>query len=90
MAEFAMNNTKSATTGITPFFANYGFHPDYTVQKVRPSPPHDSHEVVQYVDRLQNLDDYPHAKITWMQDVQAETANQRLLPAPVYHIGDEV
>ena len=39
MAEFAMNNTKSATTGLTPFFAKYGFHPDYTVQKVRPSPP---------------------------------------------------
>ena len=90
MAEFAMNNTKSATTGMTPFFANYGFHPDYTVQKVRPSPPPDSPEVVQYVDRLQNLDDYLHAEITWMQDAQAEAANQRLLPAPVYHVGDEV
>ena len=64
MAEFAMNNTKSATTGMTPFFANYGFHPDYTVQKVRPSPPPDSLEVVQYVDHLQNLDDYLHAEIT--------------------------
>ena len=83
MAEFAINNTKSATTGMTPFFANYGFHPDYTVQKVRPSPPPDSPEVVKYVYRLQNLDDYLHVKITWMQDAQAETANQRLLPAPV-------
>ena len=34
MAEFAMNNTKSATTEMTLFFANYGFHPEYTVQKV--------------------------------------------------------
>ena len=25
-----------------------------------------------------------------MQDKQAETANQRLLPAPVYHVGDEL
>ena len=59
---------------MTPFFANYSFHPDYTVQKVRPSPPPDSPEVVQYVDRLQNLVDYLHAEITWMQDAQAEAA----------------
>ena len=25
-----------------------------------------------------------------MQDAKAEAANQRLLPAPVYHVGDEV
>ena len=54
------------------------------------SPPHDSPEVVQYVDRLQNLDDYLHAEITWMQDAKAEAANQRLLPVPVYHVGNEV
>ena len=29
MAEFAYNNTVSATTGITPFFALYGQHPRY-------------------------------------------------------------
>ena len=27
MAEFAYNNTKSTSTGMTPFYANYGFHP---------------------------------------------------------------
>lgn len=27
MAEFAFNNAKSSTTGMTPFFANYGHHP---------------------------------------------------------------
>jgi len=26
LAEFAYNNTLSATTGITPFFANKGYH----------------------------------------------------------------
>ena len=64
MAEFAMNNTKSATMEMSPFFANYGFHADCTVQKVRSSPPPDSPEVVRYVYRLQNLDDYLHAEIT--------------------------
>jgi hypothetical protein len=30
MAEFAYNNTTSATTRMTPFFGNYGFYPKYT------------------------------------------------------------
>ena len=32
-AEFAFNNAQSTSTGTSPFFANYGFHPrlDYTV-----------------------------------------------------------
>jgi len=27
MAEFAANNTVLKTIGVSPFFANYGFHP---------------------------------------------------------------
>ena len=31
LAEFAFNNVPSATTGISPFFTNKGYHPDITV-----------------------------------------------------------
>ena len=31
LAEFAYNNTPSAITGISPFFANKGYHPNLTV-----------------------------------------------------------
>src|SRR5882724_356785 len=31
LAEFTYNNTWSATTGITPFFANEGYHPNLAV-----------------------------------------------------------
>ena len=33
MAEFAYNNTVSATTGITPFFALYGQHPRWIIKQ---------------------------------------------------------
>jgi hypothetical protein len=31
LAEFAFNNTPSATTGVSPFFANKGYHPNITI-----------------------------------------------------------
>ena len=31
LAEFSFNNSPSATTGVSPFFANKGYHPDLTV-----------------------------------------------------------
>ena len=35
LAEFAYNNAPSATTGISPFFANKGYHPNITVHPER-------------------------------------------------------
>src|SRR5258708_11811106 len=30
MAEFAYNNAMNVTTGVSPFFANKGYHPEFT------------------------------------------------------------
>ena len=35
LAEFTYNNTLSATTGISPFFANKGYHPNLTIHPER-------------------------------------------------------
>src|SRR5277367_378979 len=35
LAEFAYNNAPNATTGISPFFANKGYHPNLTVHPER-------------------------------------------------------
>jgi len=34
LAEFTYNNTSSSTTGMSPFFANKGYHPNLQVQRV--------------------------------------------------------
>jgi hypothetical protein len=33
-AEFSANSMKSETTGLTPFFANYGYHPRLGVEPI--------------------------------------------------------
>jgi len=35
LAEFAYNNAPSATTGVSPFFTNKGYHPNITVHPKR-------------------------------------------------------
>ena len=30
LVEIAINNSKSVSTGLTPFFINYGYHSDFT------------------------------------------------------------
>jgi hypothetical protein len=39
IAEFAQNNVSSETTGVSPFFANYGFHPRLGTEPTDPCPP---------------------------------------------------
>jgi len=39
LAEFAANNMISTTTGTSPFFANYGFHPRLGIEPAQPCPP---------------------------------------------------
>ena len=39
LAEFAYNNAASETTGMLPFFANYGFHPRIGVEPAGPPRP---------------------------------------------------
>jgi len=59
LAEFAYNNTPSATTGVSPFFANKGYHPSISVY-----PEHDmtSARARDYAVDLESLHQYLRKK----------------------------
>jgi hypothetical protein len=40
LAEFATNNAISESTGVSPFYANYGFNPRLGIKPSQPMPPH--------------------------------------------------
>lgn len=90
LAEFAYNNSPSATTKVTPFFANYGFHPRHQIlhrpETSLPAPI----ELQDFQDRMEKLESFLRAEIRFAQDVQAEQADKHRIPPPVLKIGQRV
>ena len=102
MAKFAYNNTISATTGITPFFALYGQNPRYIiwnkpiVDPVKTGKPTGHTNLPtpaalqEWANQLDQLNSYLKSEMVYAQAIQSEQADKDRLPAPVYNIGDEV
>ena len=53
LAEFAYNNAPSTTTGVSPFFANKGYHPNLLVYPERDIASSHAHDFVVNLDELQ-------------------------------------
>jgi hypothetical protein len=88
MAEFCYNNSQSEKTKVSPFFANFGYHPQFTppLSKVNEGLP----EVSEYVGTLNKLHETLRAEINYAQTLHAEQANQNQHPDPVLRAGDRV
>jgi hypothetical protein len=88
MAEFCYNNSQSETTKVSPFFANFGYHPRFTppLSKVNEGLP----EVSEYVGTLNKLHETLRAEINYAQTLHAEQANRNRHPDPVLWAGDRV
>lgn len=90
-AEFAARISINETTGMSPFFALYGFHPHTpgesviphfpsTRQNTQPSPSHRARDICEWLS----------ASITWSQDRRSQAANRHRRPHPRYQVGDRV
>lgn len=88
LAEFSQNNHVSETTHVSPFFANYGFHPHFSVNLEGNRPT--SLAAKEYATNLQELHDFLHSEIKYAHASEAEQADKHRLPAPMFQIGDEV
>ena len=88
MAEFAYNNTPHSTTGTSPFFANKGYHPQFTADHSRdlsvvgPAAP--------FVAKLKDLHNHLQHEITKAGQKAQEQQDRKTLPAPVYTPGERV
>ena len=90
IAESSYNNTISATTGITPFFALYGQHPRYMIKPRTNQKIPTLEALKEWANELGKLNSYLYSEINYSQAVQAEQADQHRLPAPMFQIADKV
>jgi len=87
LGEFAYNNTPNDTTGVSPFFANKGYHPSVTVYPERDLTSTRAREFVTDLDALhQEL----RTQMTAAQKRYQGPADKRRSPDPKISIGDEV
>ena len=84
LAEFAYNNAPSATTGISPFFANKGYHPNLSIH---PEQDLASSRARDFVVNLDELHQELHRAILNAQKAYQTSADVRRKPAPEFNIG---
>ena len=89
LAEIVYNNAQHSSTGVSPFYANYGRHP------IQPSDvilPDSSQNPGAYdtVSHLQDIQAQLTESILAAQEDHACFYNKHVLKSPQYEIGDQV
>jgi hypothetical protein len=87
LAEFAYNNAPNATTGISPFYANKGYHPEVAVHPERDLA---SSRARQFVTDLDELHQELRKAIASSQAAYQKSADRNRLLPPEFKIGDRV
>lgn len=87
LAEFAYNNAPNATTGVSPFFANKGYHPSLAIYPERDITSLRARDLA--VD-LNELHLKLQVEIKAAQDRYQVAADRRRIPPPDIRIGDKV
>jgi len=87
LAEFAYNNASSVTTGVSPFFANKGYHPNFIVYPERDIASSRVHDFIVDLDKLQST---LKEEITKAQRQYQPSANSRQQQLLDFQVGESV
>jgi len=87
LAEFAYNNASSATTGVSPFFANKGYYPNLSVY---PEQDIASFRACDFVLNLDELQDMLREEIAKAQRQYQLSADSRRQQPPDFQVGQSV
>ena len=87
LGEFAYNNAPAASTGISPFFANKGYHPNITVH---PECELALQKACDFVVDLNELHMVLRQQLAEAQEHYQGPADRRRLPALDFQVGQQV
>src|SRR5258708_29857654 len=86
MAEFAYNNTMNAMTGVSPFFTNKGYHPEFTAD---PQVKTSSAKAEAFVADLECIQAELKENIAQAQERYQKNVDKHRAEAPELNIGDQ-
>src|SRR6266481_5982963 len=86
MAEFAYNNAMNVTTGVSPFFTNKGYHPEFTAD---PQVETSSAEVQAFVADLECIQAELKENIAQAQERYQKNVDKHRAEAPELKIGNQ-
>src|SRR6516164_9145336 len=87
MAEFSYNNRVHTTTRVTPFYANYGFHPRMGFEPRREGR---VEEVNDFTKQMMKVHEEVQAAMTRAQNAMKRHADRNRGETPIYKIRDKV
>jgi hypothetical protein len=99
LAEFQANDTVNSSTGLTPFFADLGYHPRSGIHPADeyPNPSNLSAQAKDQIMRADEILDqhaalveYLKIQLNWAQQEHQQQANAHRQQAPKYAVGDKV
>jgi hypothetical protein len=90
-AEFVYNNTQSSSTLISPFFANYGYHPRCNLRVLTPSPSESVNPTAELlVEKFKQLHLVLRANLQQSQEDYKKYHDRHAKEPPPINIGDMV
>jgi hypothetical protein len=90
LAEFAINNTLNESLKITPFFANYGYHPRFGFEPVIPRNRPAAKDAEELALKMKIVHEYLKSEICIAQARHEKYANRKRKPAYRFYIGQKV
>ncbi|KAI0997918.1 hypothetical protein K3495_g10276 [Podosphaera aphanis] len=91
-AQLAINNRDNATSTLSPFFLEHGYHADPI--QMKPSSNEklstQSKKAEKFVERIYEAQEFAAAAMAAAQQAMEEQSNKKRNPAPLFGVGDKV
>jgi len=89
LSEFVYNNTKNVSTGMSPFYANYGYHPRHTM-KVRRPPGSVNPSAEALAQNLEQVHEELRTHLRMAQQTYKRNYDKKVNAPPPFKAGDLV